>query len=133
MRACRGRSDFIRELLNFPGKVKVEIQPEGPIAHKIKKGDRTLVEDEHKHSTFQGQWGYSRNPRTPEKALLGTIRRSDVIPGGRTGPEEEMVKWLLHLSKYKRHWCKYSYEDRSLQKSLSEVNGTEQERVWIRG
>lgn len=70
MRVCRGRGDLIRELLNFPGKVRIEIQPEGPIAHKIKEGNRTLVEDEHKHSTFQGQWGYSRNPRTPEKALL---------------------------------------------------------------
>lgn len=80
--------------------------------------------------------GVTAGTPEPQKRLcfvLGTIRRSDVIPGGGTGPEEEMVKWLLILSKYKRHWCKYSYEDRSLQKSLSEVNGTGQERVWIRG
>lgn len=44
--------DLICELLNFPGEVKIEIQPEGPIAHKIKEADRTLVEDKRKHSTF---------------------------------------------------------------------------------
>lgn len=46
--------DLIGELQNFSGKVKIEIQPEGPMAHKTKEGDRTLMEDEHKPSAFQG-------------------------------------------------------------------------------
>lgn len=40
-------SDLISEL---------QSQPEGSVAHKIKEGHRTLVEDEHMHSAFQGPW-----------------------------------------------------------------------------
>lgn len=34
---AEGEFDFMSELQNFSGKIKVEIQPGGPIANKIKK------------------------------------------------------------------------------------------------
>lgn len=96
--------DLISELQNFSGKVKIEIQPEGPIAHKM-KGDRTLVEDERKHNAFQGPWVLgcwsSRGPRTPGKALLshwepqGDVMRFQVGGGARRGDHMTIAFVLL--------------------------------------
>lgn len=99
--------DLISELQNFSGKVKIEIQPEGPIAHKIKEGDRTLVEDEQKAQCFSESLGFGmleqQGPQDPRKGsvlMLGTTGRRDEIPGveaGGGGTEEEEITWLLHL------------------------------------